>query len=97
MQATVTRPAQVSRMLLVTLVLLAGLILGGVAGYFINDLTRTTASASFSHTSSPGIAASMARHAATERAEANPYSAAAFALSVAKHSAQERAEASSTP
>lgn len=102
MQATLTRTAQMSRTLLVALVLLAGLILGGVGGYFINDLTRvapTTTSASLSQTSSPGsdFALSMARHAAIERAEANPVTPADFALSVARHSAQERAEASSTP
>jgi hypothetical protein len=97
MQATVTPTAQVSRTLLATLVLLAGLILGAVGGYFINDLTRATTSASLSQTSSPGsdYALSMARHAASERAEANPYTAADFALSVARHSAEERAEADS--
>ena len=99
MQATLTRTAQVSRTILVALVLLAGLILGGVGGYLINDLTRATTSASLSNMSPPGTdyALSMARHATQERAEANPFTAADFALSVARHSAQERAEASSTP
>jgi hypothetical protein len=102
MQAIILRTGQVSRTLVVGLVVLAGLILGGVGGYFINDLSRTVpnvSSASPTQTSAAdsALALSAARHAAMERAEANPYTAADFALSVAKHSAHERAEAPSAP
>jgi len=94
----VFRAGQVSRTLVVALVLLAALILGGVGGYFINDLSRTaptTTSANLSQTRSAesDLSLSMARHAAAEHAEANPYTAADYALSVARHAAQERAEA----
>jgi hypothetical protein len=94
MQATLTRTAYASRTLLVMLVLLVGLIVGGVGGYFISDLSRTvprTPGASLSP--SADIAGSMARHAATERAEADSATGSALAQSMARHAATERADA----
>ena len=99
MQATVSRTVQASQTLFLALVLLVGLVLGGVGGYLVNDLSRAvSASASASQPNAPdAISQIMTRHAAIERAEASPFTPADFAASVARHSAQERAEASSTP
>src|SRR5579871_6341923 len=101
MQATIARPLPASKTLVVMLALLAGLILGGVGGYFVSDLSRTTASATVSATNSASssyaasLAASAARHAAQERADSG--SAYGLGQNLEQFRAGERASADPSP
>jgi hypothetical protein len=100
-QAVVFKTGHLSSTILVALILFAGLMLGGVGGYFINDLSRSAPgapSASSSQTSPWGsdFARSVARHAATERTETDSTTGYNFALSIGRHAASERAEATSS-
>lgn len=101
MQATSSRTVNASQPLLIALTLVVGLMLGGLGGYLINDLSRgvpTSPSVTQSQASAPdSVSQSVARHSAIERADANPFTPADFAAAVARHSAQERAEAASIP
>jgi hypothetical protein len=96
MQAMISRSGRVGQTPLVVLALGAGLALGGVGGYSINGLLRPSLmTPSVIHVqtnaSDTNLAASAARHAATERAEA--LDGTDLAASMARHATTERAEA----
>lgn len=96
MQAMISRSGRVGPTPFVVLALVAGLTLGGVGGYSINGLLRpslTTPAPVRIQTNFPGtnLAASVARHAATERTET--LDGTNLAASVARHATSERVEA----
>lgn len=96
MQAAISRSRRVGQTPFVLFALVAGLTLGGVGGYSISGLLRSspvTSSALHIRTNVSGddLALSAARHAATERAEA--LDGTDLAASMARHANSERTEA----
>lgn len=96
MQAAISRSKLVGQTPLVVLALIAGLALGGVGGYSINGLLRPSSTTLApvdiqANSSGTNLAASAARHAATEHAEA--FNGTDLAASMARHATTERVEA----
>ena len=97
MQSAVSRRTpHLGQILIVAFVLLTVLTLGGIGGYVINNLTRTVPAAIGSGQSqiSPSTSdysASMTRHAATERAEADAAAASDSGKGLSQFKATERA------
>lgn len=96
MQTTISRSGRIGRTPIVLIALVVGLTLGGLGGYSINGLMRPSPMTSSgvpirTDVSGHDLALSMARHAATERAEA--LEGTALAASMARHANSERAEA----
>ncbi len=95
MQAMTSRSGRVGKTPFVLLAVVAGLTLGGVGGYSINGLLRPssmTSPAVHIQTNVPdsNLAASVARHAGTERTETRDGTN--LAASVGRHATTERAE-----
>ncbi len=79
MQAVISRSGRVGQTPVVVLAVVAGLMLGGVGGYSINGLLRPssiTSGAAHIQTNSSGtyLAASAARHSASEHEDAGTVS-----------------------
>jgi hypothetical protein len=93
MQAVISRTGRVGGTPLVALALVAGLTLGGVSGYSINSLLRTSfTTPGAAHVLPAGQAVPDAVDRHFDNVQTNS-SSTDFAISAARHAATERAEA----